>query len=323
MRPSEVEFWVLQVLDRVASRTTTEDSRIEFKSEWPKEPGRVARRLAGHANASRGEPVLWIIGVHESKGPIGATGCEVSTWWAQVRAQFDGIAPEMLINLDVHWKGIPVHAILFDTTRPPYTVVVSRANATGGITRETPWREGTAVRSANREDLLRMLVPATRLPILELLDASFVVSGQSWKLELTFYVTPTSDERIVIPVRSCQLRCKLDAWLFEPDDVQLYAPGEEDYLIRVTHSEAIILGPGKMFLHGGSIDVLGGSTLSTDLKGVKSRLNLTATVLPVGASLPITISALLNRHEHLTGPAGLQWRLAPDPFDAFAHDLSS
>jgi hypothetical protein len=92
MRTHEIENWALRAIERVELRQPNEDSRVEIKVEWL-EPKRAARRIAGHANALRGEPVLWIIGVDEQSGVIGASQNELSTWWEQVKAQFDGPAP--------------------------------------------------------------------------------------------------------------------------------------------------------------------------------------------------------------------------------------
>jgi hypothetical protein len=39
-----------------------EDDLIEFKRTWIK-PHKAARRIAAHANAARGQDILWLIGV--------------------------------------------------------------------------------------------------------------------------------------------------------------------------------------------------------------------------------------------------------------------
>ena len=62
MRNHEIEAWVWQLIENVESGHQIEDSRIELKSEWiPAE--KAARRIAGHAKAARGTPILWIIGI--------------------------------------------------------------------------------------------------------------------------------------------------------------------------------------------------------------------------------------------------------------------
>jgi hypothetical protein len=44
-----------------------EDDRVELKADWP-DAEKAARRVAGHANASGGGSVLWIIGLDEQRG---------------------------------------------------------------------------------------------------------------------------------------------------------------------------------------------------------------------------------------------------------------
>ena len=67
MRNTDIERWALQVIDRVERQQPVEDSRVELKREWPTSPWSTARRIAGHANAARVEPILWIIGVDEER----------------------------------------------------------------------------------------------------------------------------------------------------------------------------------------------------------------------------------------------------------------
>ena len=103
MRSHEIENWVLSVIDRVERRLPNEDSRVELKSEWI-DPQRVARQIAAHANAARGDPILWIIGADQQRGIVGANHEELANWFAQVKAQFDGLAPQ-LTDLNVPVKS--------------------------------------------------------------------------------------------------------------------------------------------------------------------------------------------------------------------------
>lgn len=64
MRQSDIEYWALSIIDRVKSKQPIEDSRVELKASWP-DPKKAARRLAGHANAARGEPILWLVGIND------------------------------------------------------------------------------------------------------------------------------------------------------------------------------------------------------------------------------------------------------------------
>lgn len=61
MRDMHLEAKVLEIADLVRSGQHVEDHFIELNADWPLEPNRAARRIAGHANASRGQPALWIV----------------------------------------------------------------------------------------------------------------------------------------------------------------------------------------------------------------------------------------------------------------------
>src|SRR2546421_7601874 len=153
MLKHQLESWTLEVLDRVTSGNPVEDSRVELKREWPK-PTEAARRIAGHANAAQGEPILWIIGVDDkAQSVIGADRKELADWYPSVVSQFDDVAPE-LQDLAVPYHGATVVALLFETDRAPFLV----KNPLGGhIDWEVPWRQGTKTQSIRRTNLIRLL----------------------------------------------------------------------------------------------------------------------------------------------------------------------
>lgn len=117
MRPAQIEAKVLSLVDVIAKGARVEDSRVELKSEWPK-PEVAARQIAGHANASGGDPVLWVIGLDEIRGVISVDPIEFADWWAQVRKEFDGIEP-FVTDLVVPTSAGTLTALLFDTSRRP------------------------------------------------------------------------------------------------------------------------------------------------------------------------------------------------------------
>ena len=77
---------------------------------------------------------------------------------------------------------------------------------------EVPWREGTATRSARREDLVRILSPLQRLPDLEVLGAALEMERpgggaekiEVWRVALKVFVTPRDNNQIVIPFHRCE-----------------------------------------------------------------------------------------------------------------------
>lgn len=277
MHLSQLESWVLAIVDRVRGGQPVEDARVELKADWP-EPEKAARRIAGHANAARSESILWVIGLDETRGVIGVRASEVSEWHAQVNRHFDGLAPS-LQDIAVPTGSVTLVALLIDTSRAPFVVRNPVAGQPGGgpVGREVPWREGTAVRSARREDLIRILTPAQYAPTIEVLDASChpvntkgtgsEQQSLQWNLEAELYIVPLTQDRVVIPFH----RCKGDLSLAGPDlevqaaGIRLWVPRESPFkhgaifdrarelkklsiTIDNTDSELIIDGPGVALL---------------------------------------------------------------------------
>lgn len=330
MRAHEIEDWTLSVIARVESDQPNEDYRVELKSEWPNEQ-RAARRIAGHANAAHGEPILWLIGVEEGKGVVGANDEELSEWYASVSAKFDGLAPQLLRDLNVPVRGKTVVALLFDTDRAPYLVknpVYGQPNG-GPVQLEVPWREARSTRTASRSDLLRLLSPMQRAPSFELLDAWLKVYPElggsdaygdqthsddpksfTWKLQMDFYVVPGADARVVIPFHCCMASFQFPMWIDETQFASIEikpfssihmrrgtpAIGIDSVLIESTKYEAVFNGPGKVML-AGKIKLPKGDSVWEENATVRARL------LPVECELPITFHETLrkippNKSEH-------------------------
>lgn len=108
-----LEARVLDIVERVTGGGRVDDDLVECKSGWI-EPTKAARRLAGHANAGRGDDILWIVGLDEDKGcVVPLDGQEVSNWWAQVEKRFaDGVTPDIDV-LNVPTEGGSVVALSF------------------------------------------------------------------------------------------------------------------------------------------------------------------------------------------------------------------
>ena len=158
MRRHEIETWAYSIIERVRKRQPIEDDRVELKSIWPVDPQKTARRIAGHANAMHGEPILWLIGVNEKEGTIpGIDFAEFSTWYGAIEAKFDEITPEIK-SINIVTDKVTVAALYFETERAPF-VVKSGINE-----REVPWRSGTRIRSAKRHELLKILSPPQTPP---------------------------------------------------------------------------------------------------------------------------------------------------------------
>src|SRR2546430_2866200 len=91
----EVEVWTREIVEAVVANQRIEDSRVELKSSWP-EPHKAANRLAAHANAAQGTPILWIIGIDEKNCKLtNVDPVELANWYKSVESFFDGFAPRL------------------------------------------------------------------------------------------------------------------------------------------------------------------------------------------------------------------------------------
>lgn len=320
MRAHEIEDWTLSVIRQVESGQPNEDYRVELKAQWPGAQ-KAARRIAGHANAAHGEPILWLIGVDERKGVVGVNNEELADWSAQVRAEFDGLAPQILRDLNVPVKGETVVALLFDTDRAPYLVKNPAYNQPNGgpVQLEVPWREARSTRSASRSDLLRILSPIQKNPSFELLDAWLKVypeqTGYSpdeglrysdeknlvWKLYMDFYVAPRTDARVVIPFYRCSAsfevpghipRTQFESIVMEPLSSAYFGydghtKKVDSLTIESTRYEVLINGPGKITLRSEANLPRG----ETDCKEVEIRVSL----LPVDSAHAISFCEALHK----------------------------
>ncbi|MGH8901801.1 MAG: hypothetical protein ACRDYA_08970 [Egibacteraceae bacterium] len=178
---------------------------VELQAEWPA-PAKAARRLAGHANASRGASILWIIGLDERRGVTQTHEDDLANWWVQVAGRFDGLPPD-LHNLRVPVNDTTLLALLFSTERAPFVV----KNPEGGTPEfEVPWRDGTRIRSARRADLVRILSPLRQTPSFEVLSAQVELTQDggkvSWSVYATLYQQRILDSSIVIPLHRCSAK---------------------------------------------------------------------------------------------------------------------
>jgi hypothetical protein len=192
MNVTQFEALVLGAIDRLKSGGGVEDDRFEFKRVWP--GPEKARQLAAAANRASGEYVIYVIGIDEKTKevhPVGET--DVSSWWPQMEARFDEVAPELLRHLTVPVTASEsVVALLFRTERAPYVIKVING---GETEREVPIRVGTRTRSAHRHELLRLLYPTVNVPRLALNFAALGVDEPD-------YIGGDSDEVLQLRFRA-------------------------------------------------------------------------------------------------------------------------
>ncbi|MGA2064393.1 MAG: hypothetical protein ABSG86_05470 [Thermoguttaceae bacterium] len=306
MRLHEIEAWAIGIIQRVVSGQPVEDSRVVVKAAWPDDPRKAARQIAGHANAARGEPVLWLIGVDEAAGTVpGVTFSEFSSWYNSVSAAFDELAPEPK-SINVPTAGVTVAALLFDTERAPFVV----KNAEGGtIQREVPWREATGVRSATRSQLLKLLSPLQKLPEVEVVGALLTVkpwesqnggSHLQWNACTAIFLTQPQDQEVVIAKHRCTVTIKPPGRppVGPLSGVEFRGPRSGN--VRVSEHAVTLLGCGLFEIRHGISSIIEHET--TRLFEGSARLEIRAKLPGVERPLAIDIElAPRSRPDGLKG----------------------
>lgn len=310
MNSRQIENWALKVIDCVKSGQPNEDFLVELKRDWI-HGAKAARRIAGHANAARGENILWLIGVDEKEGVIGAKTADLASWYPTVESFFNELAPRM-IPLNVPVDGKTVVALLFETDRAPFVVKnpVYGSSSGGAVELEVPWRENTSIRSARRSDLIRLLTPLELLPEIEILDGYLTktIEGEDsvgnyipdeLRLSLELYIVPKSRNRIVIPFHRCQVEFEtLGIPTIESIWVRLYPARGDHYgfgstgrlgslTIKSTLNEIIIDGPGKV-----SLEATVGRLALPDNSKI-CDVHISVHLLPTGANRPVVLTTKL------------------------------
>ena len=146
VRSAVVEDWARRVVGTLAGQRN-EDSRVELKREWPNDPNRAARRIAGLCNAWAGERVMWIVGLDEGDRQTHSVANEMAEWWPRVVGEFHQGAPRCRSRLRSTGKASLV-ALVFETDQAPFVTRNPRFGLPDGgpVELEVPWREGTSVR---------------------------------------------------------------------------------------------------------------------------------------------------------------------------------
>ena len=313
----EIEQWTLSIIERVENKQPLEDSRVEAKADWIR-PEKAARRLGGHANAARGEPILWIIGLDEKRGVIGAKRQDLANWWAQVKVRFDDIEPYLVKDLVVPVNDKQVVTLLFETDRFPYVIKNSKG---GQIQKEVPWCEGPAIRSAGWRDLMRLLSPLQEMPEFEILKGFLraTITGTDmtaenalgWYLEVPFCITTKANEPVIFPFHRCRADFEISSILSRItfDRVFLEPLGRVEHslrpslTVRETATEVLVEQAGMV-----KLTCQGKSSMPVDRDEVKRKApvaEVTIHLLTAHGESPNVIS---ESFPHMTQEEG-QWGL--------------
>lgn len=167
---------VRDAIQRVLAGGRLEDALFEAKAKVP-EIEKLALRLAGHANAARGQPITWVFGLDEDAHRINPDlDLDLADLLQRLQSRFDeGECPRPTANH--HWFTFDQGAILaveFDTTYPPYVI---RKASGGDWSIVVPWRDATRVRAARRADLQRVLLGQVELPTIRPLTLRVALSA--------------------------------------------------------------------------------------------------------------------------------------------------
>ncbi|NLI77753.1 MAG: hypothetical protein GX442_15125 [Candidatus Riflebacteria bacterium] len=302
MRKQELELRVLDIVERVAKGQPIEDDTVELKAEWPQHHLKAARRIAAHANTARGEPILWLIGVDEKQGVVGADFEELSRWYFQVRGCFDEhLAPD-LVSLAVPWEGMTVVALLFETDRAPFVI---RTSAIGPITHEVPWREANSTRSARRADLLKLLVPIQKTPKIDVLDGAvslYKMHGRDkqaehfqWQLNVRLYIITYSSETVVIPFHTCKVAFRgehsPDEAYFENITITPPTTFHARELKEKVRSLTVSSTESEVLINTAGLVHLQGEITTTEHPRLNREIRIKAMLTPHHSELPAVIQA--------------------------------
>jgi hypothetical protein len=313
MNSRQIESWALRVIDSVKSGQPNEDFLVELKATWISGE-KAARRIAGHANAARGENILWLIGVDEKEGAdcvIGANVADIASWYPTVESFFNELAPTMISSLNIPVDEKTVVALVFETDRAPFVVKNQAFGSVKGVVveLEVPWRENTAIRSARRSDLIRLLAPLELLPEIEILgdiELTATIAGEDsvgnyhsdeLRLNSELYIIPKSRERVIIPFHRCRVEFEIPGIpTFKSNPISLnpalgdygFAGGKPGSLtIKSTRHEIIIDGPGKLSLEATAQR----PSLTEDAKNCDIRISIY--LQPTAANRPVVLTKTL------------------------------
>lgn len=286
MNSRQIETWALRVIDCVNKRQPNEDFLVELKREWIPE-NKAARRIAGHANAARGENILWLIGVDEIEGVIGVDATDMASWYDQVTSCFNDLPPRLVAPLNIPVEGKTIVALLFETARAPYVVKnpCYGQKDGGSVEFEVPWREGTRTRTANRSDLIQLSALLGSLPKVEILESQLNWHEKISLLELglQLYIIPKNTERLVIPFHKCRVDFEFVEKLTVPTQSRVFSRVKNSPTISSTAFETTVDGAGPLVLNATTNKL----TLS-DLQKIQD-IKISIYLVPVNTELPIVL----------------------------------
>lgn len=183
-------------------------------------------------------------------------------WTKAINKHFNGEAPALVTHASIHIEDKTVVALYFETLRAiPFVI----KNPAGGYPEfEVPWRSGTRLRAAKREELLQILLPVVKAPQIQILNAelnlgvkleqfSLSYANQPkrthiWTVRIDLYITPQMNGRIFIPHKNCEVQFNIEYYAEVSRLPVKFKPIGQSLTIKCSETELIIDGPGSVCL---------------------------------------------------------------------------
>jgi hypothetical protein len=225
-----MEARALDIVRRIRGGEHPEDDRVDCKLSLP-EGHAAARRIAAQLNAMYGEPILWLEGIDAKTGSVGPVAQDLQAWWKTVEQCFEPPAPT-LDALLITENELRLRALQFSPNALPMQVRNPNHGRMKGDPAEweVPWREGDMTRSARRSDLLRLLYPVHRAPLVERIAMHAQLRGRGDRelgyLEASalLYMVPMGSESVVVPFHLCEAWIGVDPESLRPLRLRTLAP---------------------------------------------------------------------------------------------------
>jgi hypothetical protein len=296
LRRIQLEARARQAVEAVLAGGRVEDDLIECKADWPDQS--KVRQLAAHANAARGNPIIWLIGVDEDSNQVTTPrDLDPNAWWAVMSKRFDDVFPEPL-HVTVHIdEGKTVAALAFTTDQAPY--VITTGAEEGRVEREVPIRVATATRSARRRDLVRMLAPLITVPqalpikVTARADVAGVDETYPLGLEAMVFFEHPGTNPVMLPAHQMWARVEFDTRHLTSDLPPIVMPffhsgmpTSEPFGVQRTRDGVVVSGSG-------SLEVFGSARIEAE------NLGLLVQVTPLQVRLSFGVVGIDRRVELL------------------------
>lgn len=300
------ESEVLRVAELAKSGQPVEDSTWELKRQWPEARIRTARQIAAHCNAACGSNAAWIVGIDDAGEVFDTDSSDFAEWWPQICAHFEGNAPKLIRDCRLRVDGSHIVGLLFDTSQFPYVVRHESRDSWPSTLLEIPWREATSVRSATREDLIRLFGSRQHHVEVSVIKMELWISGagevvrgplsgqlgQEWWLNATCFAATDGSAPLILPHHKSNAKVLSDVHDISLADLKCdgyYSHREASKMTscNVSTTEVSLPSTGGFSLTFRGIGLQSFSVMGTTLK-------IELSLCPVGQAEPVVSTTTLQ-----------------------------